>query len=131
LDKSVIAVLRGEWARGPVEIENDPTAVTSPRRPLSPSSRLLVPLLILIFVLQCAWFIRTQGFTNDEPEHIVAGLEAWRFGEFKRWHDQPPLARLLFALPLLHTDWKYQLIDEQVHPVTPAPEVWLYRARPT
>ncbi len=98
--------------------------------PVSRFSRVMVPLLILIFVLQCAWFIRTQSFTNDEPEHLVAGLEAWRFGEFEHWHDQPPLGRLLFTLPLLRVDWKYQLIDNQVNPITPAPEVWLYRARP-
>jgi len=85
---------------------------------------------MLIYLAQCAWFIRTQSFTNDEPEHLVAGLEAWRFGEFKHWHDQPPLGRLLFTLPLLNTDWKYDLIEDQVHPVTPAPEVWLYRSRP-
>jgi hypothetical protein len=90
----------------------------------------IVALLILIFVLQCAWFIRTQSFTNDEPEHIVAGLEAWRFGEFKQWHDQPPLGRLLFTLPLLNANLKYQITDNQVRPVAPAPEVWLYRSRP-
>jgi hypothetical protein len=94
------------------------------------TSRILVPLLILIYLTQCAWFIRTQSFTNDEPEHLVAGLEAWRFGEFKHWHDQPPLGRLLFTLPLVNTDWKYQIADDQVHPVQPAPEVWLYRSRP-
>jgi hypothetical protein len=105
----------------------DTSAAAFPTRGFS---RLIVPLLILIFVLQCAWFIRTQSFTNDEPEHLVAGLEAWRFGEFEHWHDQPPLGRLLFALPLLRVDWNYQLIDNQVHPTTPAPEVWLYRARP-
>jgi hypothetical protein len=98
--------------------------------PMNRSSRVLVPLLILVYLAQCAWFIRTQSFTNDEPEHLVAGLEAWRFGEFKHWHDQPPLGRLLFTLPLLNTDWKYDLIEDQVHPVTPAPEVWLYRSRP-
>jgi hypothetical protein len=87
-------------------------------------------LLILIFVLQCAWFIHTQSFTNDEPEHIIAGFEAWHFGEFKHWHDQPPLGRLLFTLPLLNSNLSYQFIGEQVHPVAPAPEVWLYRARP-
>jgi len=87
-------------------------------------------LLILIFVLQCAWFIRTQSFTNDEPEHIVAGLEAWHFGEFKQWHDQPPLGRLLFTLPLLNTSLSYRYTDNQVRPIAPAPEVWLYRSRP-
>ena len=99
----------------------------------SPAGRrgqVIVALLILIFVLQCAWFIRTQSFTNDEPEHIVAGLEAWRFGEFKQWHDQPPLSRLLFALPLIGTNWQYDYTGHEVHPVAPAPEVWLYRTRP-
>ncbi len=93
-------------------------------------SLILVPLLILVFVLQCAWFIRTQSFTNDEPEHIVAGLDAWHFGEFKRWHDQPPLGRLLFTLPLVNANVQYRYTEDQVRPVAPAPEVWLYRSRP-
>ncbi len=92
-------------------------------------SLILVPLLILVFVLQCAWFIRTQSFTNDEPEHIVAGLDAWHFGEFKQWHDQPPLGRLLFTLPLLNANVQYRYTEDQVRPVAPAPEVWLYRSR--
>ncbi len=98
--------------------------------PTNRSSLVLVPLLVLVFVLQCAWFIRTQSFTNDEPEHIVAGLEAWRFGEFKQWHDQPPLGRLLFTLPLLNANLSYRYTDDQVRPISPAPEVWLYRSRP-
>jgi hypothetical protein len=118
----------------PVLRETAPTQPgTAPCTPIFPAtrgSRIIVALLILIFVLQCAWFIRTQSFTNDEPEHLIAGLEAWRFGEFKQWHDQPPLGRLLFSLPLINTNWQYRYIDEQVHLVDPAPEVWLYRARP-
>lgn len=94
------------------------------------TSRALIPFLILLYVVQCFWFIRTQSFTNDEPEHLVAGLEAWRYGEFARWHDQPPLARLLFALPLLGTDWSYHISDEQVRLDRPAAEVWLFRSRP-
>ena len=93
-------------------------------------SRILVPVLIAIYIGQCLWFIRTQSFTNDEPEHLVAGLEAWRFGEFAHWHDQPPLARLLFALPLLNTDWAYHITEDQVRLERPAAETWLYRARP-
>jgi Dolichyl-phosphate-mannose-protein mannosyltransferase len=85
--------------------------------------------LLLVYVAQCAWFIRTQSFTNDEPEHLVAGLEAWRFGEFKHWHDQPPLPRMLFALPLVGTDWKYHISDDQVRLDKPAAEVWLNRSR--
>jgi hypothetical protein len=94
------------------------------------ASRVLVPLLILLFVLQCTWFIRTQALTNDEPEHIVAGVEAWHAGEFERWHDQPPLARLWFTLPLLNTSVNYQVSAGGVHPVHPAAEGWLDRSRP-
>jgi hypothetical protein len=96
---------------------------------LSRTSYFLVPALILLFVLQCAWFIATQSLTNDEPEHIVAGVDAWRFGEFERWHDQPPLARLLFALPLLGEHLTYSSENGDIHPLTPAPPVWQYRAR--
>jgi hypothetical protein len=85
--------------------------------------------LLLVYVAQCAWFIRTQSFTNDEPEHLIAGLEAWRFGEFKHWHDQPPLPRMLFALPLVGTDWHYHIADDQVRLDKPAAEVWLNRSR--
>ena len=116
--------------------ENDGLPVAMENRPrrflafISLRSMILVPLLILIYLLQCAWFIRTQSFTNDEPEHLVAGVEAWQFGEFKHWHDQPPLGRLLFALPLLNTGWSYRIADDQVRLVQPGPEVWLYRAWP-
>jgi hypothetical protein len=116
--------------------------------------------LLLLFVFQCAWFIRTQSFTNDESDHIIAGLDAWKYGEFERWHDHPPLARLWFSLPMLGTNWKYEnrkgseaghkdgsrieenlqaidnsqeysgwYLDTEAVPVSPAPEVWLYRAR--
>jgi len=97
---------------------------------IRPASRVLVVLLLSLFVVQCAWFIGTQSFTNDEPEHIVAGLEAWRYGEFKQWHDQPPLARMLFALPLLNSHWSYRYTEVQVRPVTPDASTWLWRTRP-
>jgi hypothetical protein len=96
---------------------------------LSRASCLLVPALILLFVLQCGWFIVTQSLTNDEPEHIVAGVDAWHFGEFERWHDQPPLARLLFALPMLGENLTYSSSNGGIHPLTPAPPVWQYRTR--
>lgn len=119
-----------DGCRSTAVLSQDATKDATQVFPTYRSSLLLVPLLILVFVLQCAWFIRTQSFTNDEPEHIVAGLDAWHFGEFKQWHDQPPLGRLLFTLPLLNANVKYRYTENQVRPVAPAPEVWLYRARP-
>jgi hypothetical protein len=110
------------------------TAATqsSPPRTLArprPLTIFLVAVLLLVYVAQCFWFIRTQSFTNDESEHLVAGLEAWRFGEFKHWHDQPPLPRMLFVLPLVGTDWAYHIAEDQVRLDKPAAEVWLNRSR--
>ena len=92
-------------------------------------ARALVPVLILLYVLQCAWFIRTQSFAMDEPWHIVAGLEALRFGEFERWQEHPPLARMFLVLPLLAKDVGYGMLDTTVRPLHPAPEQWLYPTR--
>jgi hypothetical protein len=94
-------------------------------------ARLLLPaLLCLLFVAQCVWFIGTQSLTNDEPEHISAGLEAWRYGEFKAWDAHPPLGRLWLAAPLLLTDWAYAEYRGGVQPARPGPEVWAWRTRP-
>jgi hypothetical protein len=129
----------------------------------SRTARYLVPALLALYIAQCVWFIRTQSFTVDESDHIIAGLDAWRFGEFERWHEHPPLARLWFTLPLLGVDTKYENrapyagqqpipgarveealqtdaklgrggegwhVGEDAIPVSPRPEVWLYRTRP-
>ncbi len=93
--------------------------------------RFLVPaLLCLLFAAQCAWFVGTQSLTNDEPEHISAGLEAWRYGEFKAWDAHPPLARMWLAAPLAFTDWAYSEYRGGVQPARPGPEEWAWRTRP-
>jgi hypothetical protein len=58
-------------------------------------------LLSLLFVVQCVWFINTQSLSNDEPLHIINGLEAWRLHRFERWNDHPPLDFLIGTIPLL------------------------------
>src|SRR5580698_9092053 len=67
----------------------------------SPLSRIIPAVLLLFFVGQCLWFMRTQSLTNDEALHIVAGTEAWRMNRFERWNDHPPLVFLLSTLPVL------------------------------
>src|SRR5450755_1066685 len=62
---------------------------------------ILPAFLLLLYVAQCAWFIGTQSLTNDEPLHIIAGLDAWRHGRFERWNDHPPMVYLLLTVPLL------------------------------
>ena len=101
-----------------------------------PAARLrwLVPsLLALLYVMQCAWFIRTQSLTYDEPVHIEEGLNAWRYGRFEQYNDHPPLARLWCALPLIGPKWQVeiqQLPDSfRVTRIAPDPVSLAWRAR--
>ena len=78
--------------------------------PVPSRFRLLLPLLLLvIYLAQCAWFIRTQSFTFDEPVHIVTGQEMWRYSRIQDWNDHPPLQRLLCTLPLLAAKWQVEV----------------------
>ena len=98
-----------------------------------PKTRWIIPtLLCLLFVAQCAWFINTQSLTNDEPLHIIAGVEAWRYHRFERWNDHPPLVFLVCTLPLLlnHTEIDIQPDAKYADAITPSPEAIAWAARP-
>lgn len=91
------------------------SAESAAARVAAPRSRqrLALPLaLLILYVAQCVWFIRTQSFTFDEPVHIVTGQEMWRYGKFQDWNDHPPLQRLLCTLPLIGSRWQ---VDVQGH----------------
>ena len=81
--------------------------------------RFVVPsLLLLVYLAQCAWFIGTQSLTIDEPNHIRAGLEQWRTGQYSGgmgWNDHPPLSRLLCTIPAINQ--KFQVPNPK--PETP------------
>ncbi len=97
------------------------------------SARFLVPMLLLIYVAECGWFIHTQSLTYDEPVHIAAGQDAWRNHRFQMWNDHPPLARLWCALPLLDQRWQVQVHGLPngftVDAISPNPEQLAERAR--
>jgi 4-amino-4-deoxy-L-arabinose transferase-like glycosyltransferase len=105
-------------------------------RKILPAARLrwLLPALFaVLYVAQCAWFIRTQSLTYDEPVHIAEGLDAWRYGRFEHYNDHPPLARLWCTIPLLDQKWQVdieQLADGfRVTRITPDPVSLAWRAR--
>src|ERR1700687_1879199 len=101
--------------------------------PAARTSWLLPALLAVLYVTQCAWFIRTQSLTYDEPVHIAEGLNAWRYGRFEQYNDHPPLARLWCTLLLLDQKWQVdieQLPDAfRVTRTTPDPISLAWRAR--
>jgi hypothetical protein len=116
--------------------ESKPTAATGDQAVGSsqPSkTRWIIPtLLCLLFVGQCLWFIDTQSLSNDEPLHIMAGSDAWRYHRFERWNDHPPLVFLLCTLPLLLTHGDIHYIEDAryVDGITPSPEVVAWSTRP-
>jgi 4-amino-4-deoxy-L-arabinose transferase-like glycosyltransferase len=94
---------------------------------------LLPALLAVLYVAQCAWFIRTQSLTYDEPVHIAEGLNAWRYGRFEQYNDHPPLARLWCTIPLIGSQWQVDvepLFDSfRVTRIAPDPVALAWRAR--
>ena len=89
--------------------------------------------LCLLYLMQCAWFLRTQSLTYDEPVHIAEGLDAWRHGRFQQYNDHPPLARLWCALPLVGEKWQLEVqqLGNGLHVprIAPDPESLAWRAR--
>jgi len=94
--------------------------------------RFIIPALLLsLYVAQCLWFIDTQSLTCDEPAHMVAGLEALRYNKFEFLNDQPPLARVMFAAPLLLQNTQIYWYEWlQVRATSPSPETIAWTARP-
>jgi len=110
------------------------SAAVAPKGSPTATVRWLLPsLLAFLYVVQCAWFIRTQSLTYDEPVHIAEGLNAWRYGRFEEYNDHPPLARLWLTLPLLNPKWQVdvQKLPDSFHitRIAPDPESLAWRAR--
>lgn len=108
-----------------------PADQAPPASQISKTRWIIPTLLCLLFVGQCAWFINTQSLTNDEPLHIIAGLDAWKYHRFERWNDHPPLVFLLSTLPLLlnHADIHYVADARYMDGITPSPEAVAWGAR--
>ncbi len=102
--------------------------------PNSRRLRLIPCLLLALFAAQSLWFIATQSLTYDEPAHILAGSDAWRFGKFERWNDHPPLGRLWLTLPVARTaiDATVEFTERNflVTRLAPGPEWLAWRTRP-
>jgi 4-amino-4-deoxy-L-arabinose transferase-like glycosyltransferase len=108
-------------------------AIASKNSPAATARWFIPALLAFLYVVQCAWFIRTQSLTYDEPVHIAEGLNGWRYRRFERYNDHPPLARLWLTLPLLNPKWQVdvQKLPDSFHitRIAPDPEALAWRAR--
>jgi hypothetical protein len=68
-----------------------------------------VPGLLLLHAGLLAWAATRHSPTLDEPAHLAAGVAAWQLGRPEVYPVNPPLVRMLAALPVVcarpATDW--------------------------
>jgi hypothetical protein len=60
--------------------------------------------LLAVHGLLLALSIPRNAVTFDEVAHLPAGISYWQRGEFWAYHHNPPLVRLLYALPAVLVD---------------------------
>ncbi|HLI63029.1 MAG TPA: glycosyltransferase family 39 protein, partial [Terriglobales bacterium] len=57
--------------------------------------------LIAVQVLQMVVVLRSESLTSDEEDHMYAGYQMWKTGDFGLNPEHPPLVKLLAVLPIL------------------------------
>lgn len=60
--------------------------------------------LVAVFWWQGERFLAANGPTFDEAVHLAAGYSYWVTGDFRLNHEDPPLLKLLWTLPLVLGD---------------------------
>jgi hypothetical protein len=72
-------------------------------------ARRTVAVLLLIHTFLLAYSAYVHSPTLNEPGHLVAGLSHWKFGRFDIYSCNPPLVKMVAALPVMaagyHEDW--------------------------
>lgn len=63
-----------------------------------------IALIFTLHVVLTAFCAARSGPTADEPANLVSGLAAWKAERFDLYKVNPPLVRLIAALPLLVLD---------------------------
>lgn len=65
------------------------------------AARWAVAGLLVIHTLLLGYSAYVHSPTLNEPGHLVAGLSCWKFGRFDVYSVNPPLVKLVAALPVL------------------------------
>ncbi|HMO83603.1 MAG TPA: hypothetical protein PKC18_01650 [Lacipirellulaceae bacterium] len=65
--------------------------------------------LLLVHSALLAYSAYVHSPTLNEPGHLVAGLSHWKFGRFDVYNVNPPLVKMVAALPVMavgyNEDW--------------------------
>lgn len=73
-------------------------------RPLG--ARRVVAGVLIIHTLLLGYSAYVHSPTLNEPAHLVAGLSYWKFGRFDIYNVNPPLVRMVAALPVMAAGYK-------------------------
>lgn len=76
------------------------------RRESWPRHRVALAALLVIHTALLVHLGWRNAPTIDEPGHLVGGISHWQYANFDLYQVNPPLVRLVAALPLLATDQK-------------------------
>ncbi len=74
-----------------------------------PRAAIVIVLLLALHYALAADSLRRENPTVDEIAHLPAGISYWQKGTFKLYHHNPPLTKLIAALPVL---WANPITDE-------------------
>lgn len=82
----------------------DEQLVQKPRRPW-----MIIAGLLAVHTGLLGYSAYVHSPTLNEPGHLAAGISHWRFGRFELYRVNPPLVRMVAALPVMaagvKTDW--------------------------
>ncbi len=66
--------------------------------------------LLAVHAVLLAYSATRHSPTLNEPAHLVAGLRIWRFGRYELYRVNPPMTKMIAALPVLaagcEEDWR-------------------------
>ena len=101
------------------------TAGTLPRK----IRRIIVASLLLIHTLMLSWSAYRNSWTWDEVAFLPAGISHWHLGDFELFDVNPPLVRMVAAIPVLFAepklDWDMHTTNPTVRPERPIGERFL------
>jgi len=65
--------------------------------------------LLFIHTFLLSWVAYVSSPNLDEPGHLASGISHWEYGRFELYRVNPPLVRMVAAIPILltnaQTDW--------------------------
>lgn len=71
-----------------------------------PAERITVVLLLITHAGMLGYSATTHSPTQLEPAFLAAGISHWEFGRFELYRVNPPLVRMIAALPSLAAGYK-------------------------